>query len=102
MSPGLMCRPCTECEKHALEAVTVLKLVGKAVADRTGPLQGQVAPVSLPFLCRGDDTGLKPSSNIRVAWYQPCECRVGAGVRCLSLGPVGRGEWKRSEKLWRR
>jgi len=102
MSPGLTCRPHTECEKHALETVTVLKLVGKAVADRSGPLQGQVAPVSLTFLCRRNDTGLKPSSNIRVAWYQPCERRVGAGVRCLGLGPVGLGEWKRSGKLWRR
>lgn len=43
----------------------VLKLVGKAVTDRTGPLQGQVAPVFLTFLGR-DDIGPKPRRNDRV------------------------------------
>lgn len=64
MTGSLMCRPHTECEKHALGTAVVIQLVGKAVPGRS--LQCQVAPVSFIFLCRGDDSKLKPSRKDRV------------------------------------
>lgn len=56
MTGSLMCRPHTECEKHALGTAVVLQLVGKAMPGRS--LQGQVAPMAFTFLCSGDGSSL--------------------------------------------